>query len=275
MKFLSTLLIAAVATIPTLARTVTPSSTMTSKTVSVGSFNEIDVSRVKLIVFIGTCNGTVKVNAPDNLINELKIKNSGGELKINFPDNFNIKGNPRTTVEVTVGTLKEIDAALSANVEVRGNLSTNGNLDLSASTSARILIGKANAASCDIEGSTSGVISIQELKTSGKTDIENSTSSSTKIAYLQCKNLDAEVHTSGSIVIKAGKAQFAEFEASTSGSIKAADMSVDSGIAEAGTSGSIKCNIANATRISTSTGGNVTNNSSRVSGNGNVVVVGR
>lgn len=124
MKILPAILIAAVASLPACARGITPSSNIVTKTVAIGNFDEIEVSRADLIVHIGTPTGTAKISAPDNLINELHVGTKGDELNIRFPNNFNIKGNPRTTVEITVGSLKEIDAALSSKVEVRGVLST-------------------------------------------------------------------------------------------------------------------------------------------------------
>ena len=260
MKILSALLIAAVAYLPACARTVTPSSNIVTKTVSVGSFDEIDVSRVNLIVHVGHPTGSAKISAPDNLIEELKVSSHGGELDIHFPKNFNIKGNAKTTVEITFNTLKEIDASLSSKVEVRGALATTGDLDLAASTSAVILLGKATAGSCDMDASTSGSISIQQLTAGSKADVEVSTSGAVKIKTVQCGRFSADASTSGSVSVKGGRAENAEFEANTSGSINTAAMTADKGKAEASTGGYIKCNIAHPSNISTSTGGSINNN---------------
>lgn len=260
MKILSAIIIAAVAAMPASARTVTPSSNIVSKTVAVGSFDEIDVSRVNLIVHIGNATGSAKVSGPDNIIEELQVNTRGGELEIGFPKNFNVKGDTQTTVEITVSTLKEIDASLSSKVEIRGALVASDDLDLCASTSARILVGKASATDCDIEVSTSGTVSIQQLTVNGKTDIGVCTSASAKIASLQSKQLKAEANTSGSVTVSGGRVEKGDFEANTSGSVNVAGVSVETGKADANTGGQVKCYITRPTSISSNTGGRVKNN---------------
>lgn len=260
MKILSAIIIAAVAAMPACARTVTPSSNIVSKTVSVGSFDEIDVSRVNLVVHIGNPTGSAKISAPDNLIEELQVKTSDGELDIRFPKNFNFKGDSKTTVEVTVGSLKEIDASLSSKVEIRGALVVSEDIDLSASTSARILLGKVSASDCDIEASTSGSVSVQQLKVSGKADVHVSTSASAKIGLLQGGQFKAEANTSGSVTVNGGSADKVDFKANTSGTVNAVAMKAETGKAEANTGSQVKCNIACPTSISSNTGGRVKNN---------------
>lgn len=183
MKLYTFLLLAAAMVAPTAsARNITPSNKLVTKTVSVSSFDELDAGWAHVIVNIGPATGNAKITAPDNLIDELILDNSGSELTIKYPRNINIKGDFRTTVELTVPSLKEIDARLSSKVEVRGNLETAGDLDLTARTSATILLGKASAGEeCELDATTSSKISVQELKAGAKTDIKTTTSASVKI----------------------------------------------------------------------------------------------
>ena len=130
MKLYTFLLLAAAMVAPTAsARKIIPSNKLVTKTVSVSSFDELDAGWAHVIVNIGPATGKAKITAPDNLIDELILDNSGSELTIKYPRDINIKGDFRTTVELTVPSLKEIDARLSSKVEVRGNLETAGDLD--------------------------------------------------------------------------------------------------------------------------------------------------
>ncbi len=241
-------------------QTVTPSRNIVTRNVNIGTaIDEIEVSRVKLIVNIGQPDGTAKVSAPDNLIDQLKFDTDGDELKIRFPSNLNIKGDAHTTVELTVADISEIDAALSAAVTVNGNVRANGKLELSASTSATVSAGIVRAATCDIEASTSGCVTVQNLTVNGKTEIEASTSGSAKIGNLTSGSAEAEANTSGTIAANVVSARSAELEANTSGSIDFKGAAVPTGSAKASTSGSIRCKITSPTSLRSSTGGSVSN----------------
>lgn len=260
MKILYSLAILAMATLPACAsQTLKPSSNIVTKTVSISSFDEIDVSRANVIVRIGTPDGTAKISAPDNIIDKLNIECRKGELTIGYPSKYNINGNVRTTVEVTAASLSELDASLSSKVEVRGVIDTTDKLDLQAGTSATILLGKVSAAKCDIESTTSGTVSIQQLTTSGKTEISVTTSADAKIGNLSCRMLEATATTSGDIELKGGKTDRAEYTANTSGSINASALTATTGEAFANTSGSIRCNIKNPTGLTSNTGGSIKN----------------
>ena len=240
-------------------QTVTPSRNIVTRSVNIGTaIDEIEVSRVKLIVNIGQPDGMAKVSAPDNLIDQLKFDTDGDELKIRFPS-INIKGDARTTVELTVADISEIDASLSAAVTVNGNVRANGKLELSASTSATVSAGTVSAATCDIEASTSGCVTVQNLTVNGKTEIEASTSGSAKIGNLTSGSAEAEANTSGTIAANVVSARSAELEANTSGSIDFKGAAVPTGSAKASTSGSIRCKIASPTSLRSSTGGSVSN----------------
>ena len=262
MKLYTFLLLAAAMVAPTAsARNITPSNKLVTKTVSVSSFDELDAGWAHVIVNIGPATGNAKITAPDNLIDELILDNSGSELTIKYPRNINIKGDFRTTVELTVPSLKEIDARLSSKVEVRGNLETAGDLDLTARTSATILLGKASAGEeCELDATTSSKISVQELKAGAKTDIKTTTSASVKIGKLTCGVVEATATTSSHSLVKDGTAQYGEFKATTSGSIDAAGLRINSGKADPTTSGSIKSKIQDLVSMTKSTGGSISNN---------------
>ena len=264
MKIASKLIVAvaALAMLPVVkacASSIVPSSNLITKTVSVGNFDEIDAAQVKVIVRVGNPTGTAKITAPDNIIEKLKISNSGNELKIGFQKNFNIKGSSKTTVEITVPTLKEIEANLSAKIEIRGQLNTSGKLELCAGTSGTILMGKATASSVDMEVGTSGTISIQQLSATGTAECEASTSGAIKINKLACSKIKAEANTSGAVSVSGGHADEADLEANTSGAINVSPMNIETGKAEANTGGSVKCNIRDISKIITNTGGRIRN----------------
>lgn len=263
MKLYSVLLLATAALIatPASARNIKPSTRLASKTITVGSFDELEAGHAHVIVTIGPATGKAKITAPQNLINELEVETSGGDLHIKYPSELKIKGNTRTTVEITAPSLKEIKSKLSAKVEVRGDLATTGDLDLKASTSGTILLGNASTkGNCELKASTSGTISAQDLKAANEAELSATTSGNVKIGILNSKTVDADASTNGGILVKDGSTKTAEFKASTNGSIKASGLRADSGSAKASTSGLIECNVADMQNLKKSTGGSISNN---------------
>ena len=53
---------------------------MVTRQLSLGNFDEIDASRVDVVYSVGT-PGTATLNAPDNVIDYIKVKNDHGTLK--------------------------------------------------------------------------------------------------------------------------------------------------------------------------------------------------
>lgn len=236
------------------------SSTMVTRTIAVGSFSELDVSRVDVIFTPGPATGKVVLTAPENIAEHIYVKVSGNKLKIGLDDNtrFN-RGSINAVAKVTAPSLSDIEAALSSKVTITSEMTVKGNLDFETGTSASITAPAISATgNCDFEGSTSGVISVKKLDVQGKADLEASTSAVIKIGTLEASTADLEANTSGVVQVDGGKTRFAQLEASTSGVVKASGFVAEEATADASTSGSIKANAKNLTKCSTSTGGSIT-----------------
>lgn len=260
---------------------ITASATLVNKEISIRTFNKIDVSLGNVNVTVGQPTGSLKISAPDNLMQYIEISSQGSTLKICRKDNVNIHfAHHSKPVTITVSTplLTEIDASLSAHVNVTGQNSAD-EIDLDATTSASITfenivsesldaeastsgsIKIANAminGNADIEVSTSGSVTIENANISGKTDIESSTSGNTKIAMLKTDRLKADASTSSSVKA-AGTARKVNLTGSTSGSISCGDLKAETGDASASTGGHVSCNIKSPGEISSSLGGSVKN----------------
>lgn len=260
---------------------ITASSTLINKEIKIRTFNKIDASIGNVTVTTGQPTNTLKISAPDNILQYIEIASQGSTLKISRKDNVNIRFSNNSkpiTIEVATPSLCDINASLSARVNVKGqnisdeielDASTSGNislesivagsLDADATTSGSIKIVNAKInGKADIETSTSGSVSIENSTITDKTDIESSTSGSTIISMLNTNRLIANASTSGSIKV-AGAVRKVNLDASTSGNISCDKLIAETGDASASTGGHVSCNIKLPSEISSSLGGSVKN----------------
>lgn len=260
------------------ARDIKPSKNIVTREVSISSFTELEASQVHVYVTIGSFKNTAKISAPDNLADLIVFKNKGSKLSIGLPSNINLKGESNIKIEISTPSVKEVEAELAALVNLRGSLAISGEIDLSASTSARIVAGRISAAKADLKAETSGVVSVQELNTTGDAEIDAETSAIVKIATLTCRNFDADAETSGKVRVNylkadtlrldtntngdvsiyGGSATNARLNADTASVIKVDSVKIGGGSVTATTGATIKCNIPSANIVS-DTGATVTN----------------
>lgn len=236
------------------------SSTMTTRTVTVKDFSELDVSRVDVIFTPGPATGKVVVTAPENIAQYIKVYVKGSTLKIELDNEVQFNnGSINAVAKVSAPWLKEIEASLSAKVNLASEMTVPDDLELETSTSAQIIAPAITVTgNCDIDATTSGCVTVKSLKVNGKTDLESSTSGVIRLDALTAATADFEANTSGVIKVDKGSSSTAKFEASTSGVVKAPDFVASSeATAEASTSGSITANYKSLRKCTTSTGGTI------------------
>lgn len=235
------------------------SSTMVTRTITVGAFSKLDVSRVDVVFTPGPATGKVVLTAPENIADRIDVKVNANKLHIGLDDNtvYN-HGSLNAVVKVTAPSLTDIEAGLSSKVTITSDMTVQGSLEIDAVTSASVTApAVTTTGGCDLESSTSAVISIKKLTVHDKADLEASTSGVINVGTLDAAMADFEASTSAVIQIDNGKAKFAQFEATTSGVVKAAGFVADDATADASTSGSVMANFRNLRNCTTSTGGSI------------------
>ena len=232
-----------------------PSNSMATRQFTLGNFDEIDASRVDVVYSVGT-PGTATLNAPDNVIDYIKVKNDHGTLKLWVDNDVNINGRLNATLTVSSRNINEITATLAAKVEVTTPLVVDGGLDLEGSTSGSIVLGVVKCEKADFDFSTAATVHVTSIICEGKLDIDASTSASITIDKAIASSLDADAATAASVKVAAGSVGKVDLEAATAGKVKVA-ADITGGKASAATGGSVRTHVDKLSEKTTTTGGNV------------------
>ena len=236
-------------------RSIVPSEQMESREISIGDFDEIETSRVHIEYTVGT-PGKAILTAPVNVIDDITVKNYEGELEVYADNNTNYKGPLNATLTVSSSRIKDIDASLSAKVNVNSAVISDDKIDLFASTSARINIDSVVCNEAEFIAKTSGGITIISLKCSDKAFLKASTSGKLQVSDLTADKIEAESSTSANIKVDSGKTTKIDLDATTSSKIEMlADY--EGGKADASTSGQIALATDRLTERATSTHGRI------------------
>lgn len=236
-------------------KTITPSDRMQTREINIGDFDEIETSRVNIEYTVGT-PGKAILTAPDNVIGDVVVKSHYGELEVFIDNKSDYKGNTKATLTVSSSRIKDIDASLSAHVNINSPIVINDQLDIYASTSAKVRIDSVICDEAELTAKTSGTITVGNLSCNRKAYLKASTSANIDVDKLTSNKIEAKSSTSASITVTGGKTEKIDLDASTSSSIK---MFADykSGKADASTSGFINLVADNLTERDTSTHGRI------------------
>ncbi|MBK1895452.1 head GIN domain-containing protein [Chryseobacterium paridis] len=197
-----------------------------------GDFDEIEVSQAIDAEIIKSETERVVISAPENIINEILVDNSGGKLHIHYKPGIRVMNSSNVTAKIytkdftkleanSAGkiTLKDkftqekTDIEISSAGSINGNIEAN-NLDISAGSSSSF-DGKIWAVDLGIDASSAASISL-----SGKSknaDITSSSGSSISAEDVIVENVKAEASSGASVQISATSK--IEASASSGGSI--------------------------------------------------------
>ncbi len=178
---------------------------LVTKTVNVGFFDEIEVSRVDIELTYGKSDGTARLTAPSGLIDDVKIVNHEGTLIVRV-NRKNLEEN-QCKLELS-GDVHEISASLAAQVDVDRMVARE--IDIDAHTAASVRVGDISATKLDIELESASAVVIDKIRTE-RSDIDANTSSSIEIGRGSLGYVDIEAETASKVTIKAditgGKAE--------------------------------------------------------------------
>ena len=232
-----------------------------TKTYDIGNFSKLESDGCDVNVTIGKATGILKVTASEGLMEHLIVEVDGETLELGFDSKFDHKRpKERPRVEITVPSLRSIEATLSARVKVDAPFTVD-KLNLDITTSANVSLQDVTVkGKCTIDATTAGKFSAGTL-TAGKVDVDITTSASAAIDILTAEQIDVDCSTAGSFSASSGTVNKASLDANTAASISMAGVTAHTGNAEANTAGKIRSNIANPSSISKNTGGHIKNSS--------------
>ena len=226
-----------------------------TRTISVGDFDAIDCSFVKLEYTVGN-PGDAVLTADTDIIDDIVVRNDKGTLRIGFKQGHNHKNDVYFTMKVASKGLKEIEAKVSALVNVNSALDCR-KLKISTTTSSVVNIPQLRCNSAELSATTSSIIKIDNLK-SEDIDIKSTTSAEIVVKSLMADELAALSTTSASISLDGGKVNDMDLRCTTSAGLKAA-LDYTKGEAVASTNGTIRTYTARLNSKKTGTGGSVKN----------------
>jgi len=202
----------------TSCRSVTGSGNIISQNRSTGNFSGVSAhASIEVEISTGP-EYKVRVEADDNVINDVATSVSDGMLKIDYKHSINLN-DAHVKVYVTAPTLSRINASSSSEVEVVGELKNDGKVQFSCSSSGSIKA-KVNAPEVSAEVSSSGNIDLTghtrtytaEANSSGDlnsfgllSEVTNASASSSGTVEVHASiSLDAKASSSGEVKYKGG-----------------------------------------------------------------------
>lgn len=224
------------------------------KTVNIGKVKALDVEYINVKLTRGKCTGKATVDGPQNYVDALVIDNKNGILKVTVRDNFRAKDNEEVPTLTLVAEIYEIDATVSAKVEI-DEIVGKGDVELYAATAGSISVERIKTKDLDLEAATAGTITVSTVECSDDLDIEAATAANISIEKANASNTSIESATAANVSITKGNIGSAKLTASTAGTITV-NASAKGGKAVAETGGTIKC--PKSLRVTTSNGGVVT-----------------
>ncbi|MDR6923121.1 MULTISPECIES: head GIN domain-containing protein [Chryseobacterium] len=197
-----------------------------------GDFDEIEVSQAIDAEIIKSETERVVISAPENIINEILVDNSGGKLHIHYKPGIRVMNINKVTAKIYTKDFTRLNANSAAKITVKDKftqektnieISSAGNItgDLEANDfdittdSSSNFSGKIWAVDLDIDASSGASIDI-----SGKTknaDISSSSGSSVSASGVVADHVKAEASSGASVQISAVSSVKAE--ASSGGSV--------------------------------------------------------
>jgi len=208
-----------------------------------GDFDEIEVSQAIQAEIIKSDVEKVAISAPENVIDNVLVDISGGELHIHYKKGIRVMNNHNVTAKIYAKDFTKIEANSAAGIVVKDKfVQEKTNIEVSSA------------------GSVSGNLEANDFEISAG-------SSSSFSGKIWAVDLDIDA-SSGASMDLSGKAKNAEVSSSSGGSISAKNLVADNLKAEASSGASIDISAASSINAEASSGGSI-----EVSKKGNVTSV--
>lgn len=199
----------------------TPSGPIVERRFSIGKFSALEVGNgITVNVILGS-KPSLTISAPEDLFEYLRVENEGSTLELGYKQGVNLKKHVNVTATLTAPSLNDIMATTSSVVNMKEAIKA-GNVNIGATTSASINLGKIEAKNVQIHTTTSGSCNIRNID-ADYIKVTSTTSASSIVEMLDCDALVASSTTSGTCKV-AGEAKTVKLSATTSGTINARSL---------------------------------------------------
>ncbi|MDE6021886.1 MAG: DUF2807 domain-containing protein, partial [Muribaculaceae bacterium] len=123
------------------------------KTVKIGDFNSIDVSRgIKVIFVQGPNNGIASIATTPSAEKYLRVEVKYNKLKVYYSNEIGTKRiNGPTIIKVSSPQLNEVDLSSAAQLKVDGNLVTKRDFFIELSSASSFEVGSLSCLNFDVE----------------------------------------------------------------------------------------------------------------------------
>ena len=176
---------------------ITPSNTFVTFEVAANDVREISSCCGINVIYTQSPQTSVKVNAPENYVDYIKVTVDEGELeaRLDFGLNNVSFDSGKITVYVNSPVLNEIDVNSAASVTVSGGLKISSDLDIESSSSASVLIDGFEGGGLDIDSSSSATVKINSVK-AAQVSAEASSSATIVISDISADKVSSEANSS-------------------------------------------------------------------------------
>lgn len=197
-----------------------------------GDFDEIQVSQAIEAEIIKSDIEKVILSAPQNIINEILVENSGGKLHIHYKSGIRVMNIHKVTAKIYTRDFTKLIAESAASIKVKDKF-----------TQEKTTVEASSA------GSVSGDMEANDFTI-------NTDSSSNFSGKIWAVNLDIE-SSSGSSIDISGKAKKADISSSSGSSISAKGVIAEHVEADASSGASIQISAVSSVKAEASSGGSV------------------
>ncbi len=232
------------------AATITPSKNYVTRTLKIGAFTAL---RTNTSIDIEYTVGpqSVKLYAPDNLADYVRVTLADGELKVGYSEDMNIRGSHKTRLIVSAPNVVKFTTASSGDIEIKSDISQPAqNVDLTVLSAGDIDALNIKANNIKLHTNSAGDIEVKNL-TAVSIDLYSNSAGDIEARDLKAtKDIKLYVNSAGDIEVnKAYAANQLEMYINSAGDISVAEASAEEVKAFTNSSGDIKVTSVDATSV--------------------------
>ncbi len=179
------------------------SGNVVSKTYAETGFKDIEVSSVMKVYLTQGNEYSIKIDAEDNILEQMTVEKKGGKLSIGFKDKLNLNLNPTKDIAIyiTAPEFHDLEASGASSFSSKGLLTCNEIiLDLSGASNAQLQLA-VNNTKIDASGGSKIMLS----GVSEQLDIEGSGSTEIEAIDLKAQSVNIDISGAGNATVSAEK----------------------------------------------------------------------
>lgn len=243
------------------AATITPSKNYVTRTLKIGAFTAL---RTNTSIDIDYTVGpqSVKLYAPDNLVDYVRVTLADGELKVGYSENMNIRGSHKTRLIVSAPNVVKFTTASSGDIEIKSDIAQPAqNVDLNVLSAGDIDALNIKANNITLHTNSAGDIEVKNL-TAASIDLYVNSAGDIEANDLKAtNNIQLYVNSAGDIAVnKAYAGNKLGMYTNSAGDIKVDEASAEEVSTFTNSAGDIKVTSVEATSViaATNSAGDVT-----------------